>query len=104
MTAKEQIKQLLDLVIDTTAYIVLREFEKSDIDFQGLSHGEVRHAVRGLKQLTDIDFDHLKREADEHSEKAEPDNMGGHSSESSATEQYRRHREILDFHWPDEVV
>ena len=104
MTAKAQFKQLLDLVIDATAYVVLREFERGDRDFQGLSHGEVRHAVRKLKQLTDIDYDHLRREAEEHSEKADPSNLGGHSSESSDTEEYRRHREILDFHWPDDVV
>ena len=104
VTAKEQIKQLLDLIIDATAGVVVREFERGDRDFQGLSQGAVRHAVRKLKQLTDIDYDHLRREAEEHSEKADASNMGGHSSESSATEEYRRHREILDFHWPDDVL
>ena len=96
-------KQLLDLIIDATAGVVVREFERGNRDFQSLSKGEARHAVRKLKQLTDIDYDHLRREAEEHSEKADPNNLGGHSSESSATEEYRRHREILDFHWPDDV-
>ena len=55
VTAKEQMKQLLDLIIDTTAGVVVREFERGDRDLQGLSNGEVMHAVRMLKQLTDID-------------------------------------------------
>ena len=97
-------KELPDLIIDTTADVVVQDFERGDRDFQGLSHSEVRHAVRKLKQLIDIDYDHVRREAEEHSEKADPGNLGGHSSESSAAEEYRRHREILDFHWPDDVV
>ena len=96
-------KQLLDLIIDTTASVAVLEFEKGDQDFQGLSHGEVRHAVRKLKQLTDIDYDHLRREAEEHSEKADPDNMGVHSSERSATEECRRNKSVLGFSWPDDV-
>ena len=59
----------------------MRDFRAGDRDQDELSHREVRHAVRKLKQLTDSDYDILRKEAANFDE-------NGHSPENSATEEY----------------
>jgi hypothetical protein len=60
--------------------------------------------VRKLKQLTDADYDTLRKEAASLDEGSNPANPGGYPSESSATEEYRRQHGILDLAWPDELI
>ena len=96
-SAKEQMKKLLELVREYTDDLIIRDFKAGDRDQDELSHGEVRHAVRKLKQLTDSDYDTLRKEAANFDE-------NGHSSESSATEEYRGQRGILDIEWPAELI
>ncbi len=56
-------KTLLEMVREFTDDIILRDFKAGDRDQDELSHGEVRHAVRKLKQLTDSGYDTLRKEA-----------------------------------------
>jgi hypothetical protein len=90
-------KKLLELVREYTQDLIVKDFKAGDRDQDELSHGEVRHAVRKLKQLTDSDYDTLRREAAHWA-------GNSHSSESSATEEYRSQRRILDIEWPDELI
>ena len=90
-------KKLLELVREYTQDVITKDFIAGDRDQDELSHGEVRHAVRKLKQLTDSDYDTLRKEAAHWAGDA-------HSSESSATEEYRGQRGILDIEWPDELI
>ena len=90
-------KTLLEMVRDYTDDLILKDFKAGDRDQDELSHGEVRHAVRKLKQLTDSGYDTLRKEAASFDE-------NGHSSESSATEEYRGQRGILDIEWPAELI
>ena len=69
-------RQLLELIIDPTASVVMDEFSHGERDVQGLLHGEVCHAVRKLKQPTDEDYNNLRREAERFSEGAHSENMG----------------------------
>jgi hypothetical protein len=97
-------KKLLEMIREYTEDVILKDFRANDRDQDELTFGEVRHAVRKLKEMTDSDYDTLRREAFTFDENAHPDNVGGHSSESSATEEYRGQRGVLDFQWPDELV
>jgi hypothetical protein len=97
-------KKLLELIREYTDDVILKDFSAGDRDQDELSYGEIRHAVRKLKQLTDSDYDTLRKEAAQFDEDADPANMGGYSSESSATEEYRGQRGIVDLEWPDELV
>ena len=90
-------KKLLELVRDYTEDLILKDFKAGDRDQDELSHREVRHAVHKLKQLTDSDYDTFRKEAANFAD-------NGHSSESSATEEYRGQRGILDIEWPDELI
>jgi hypothetical protein len=97
-------KQLLTQIHAYTWDVICRDFKSGDRDQDELSHGEVRHAVRKLKQLTDSDYDALRKEASKFDEGGDADNLDGHSSESSATEEYRGHRGVLDIEWPDDLI
>ena len=90
-------KTLLEMIREFTDDLILKDFKAGDRDQDELSHGEVRHAVRKLKQLTDSGYDCLRKEAAGFGE-------SGYSSESSATEEYRGQRGVLDIEWPAELI
>ena len=97
-------KKLLEMIRDFTEDVILADFRANDRDADELTFGEVRHAIRKIKELTDSDYCALRAEAEAFDMHSHPDNAGGHSSESTETERYRGQRGVLDFHWPDELL